>query len=123
MRTILQSQRHSDAHKSCESIAEEFEPKSKYSGLMRKVCCFPVFVWMLTGTLAVIGFICGISVLLLNGTRETAIQHEGNVIKAQTGELMGDTQHQIKHQGDIGVPPLSAEVLSTITAVSSTMTE
>ncbi|GAB5593309.1 hypothetical protein Unana1_08209 [Umbelopsis nana] len=68
---------------------------------MRKVLCIPVFVWILTGTLAAIGLICGLSVLLLNGTRETAIEHEKNIIKAQSGELMGDPMHQIKHASDI----------------------
>ncbi|KAG2188000.1 hypothetical protein INT44_000750 [Umbelopsis vinacea] len=83
--------------KDCESIAEEFPPRNKYSGLTKKVFCVPLIFWLIAGTIASIGLICGLSLFLLNGTREVAIKHEQNVIKAQTGELMGDTMHQIKH--------------------------
>jgi hypothetical protein len=104
--------------KDCESIAEEFAPRSRYSGLTRRVYCVPLIFWLIAATVASIGLICGLSLFLLNGTREVAIEHEQNVIKAQTGELMGDTMHQIKHKNEIS--EASNEPLSTLEAIQPT---
>ncbi|KAH8547997.1 hypothetical protein BGW37DRAFT_523860 [Umbelopsis sp. PMI_123] len=91
--------RHYSPHitEDCESIAEKFAP----SGLTRRVYHVPLIIWLLAGTIASIGLICGLSLFLLNGSREIAIEHEQNVIKAQTGELMGDTRHQITHVQEV----------------------
>jgi hypothetical protein len=104
--------------KDCESIAEEFASRSRYSGLTRRVYCMPLLFWLIAGTVASIGLICGLSLFLLNGTREIAIKHEQNVIKAQTGELMGDTMHQIKHINEMS--EASTEPSSTMEAIQPT---
>ncbi|KAI8578756.1 hypothetical protein K450DRAFT_272597 [Umbelopsis ramanniana AG] len=102
--------------KDCESIAEAFPPRSRYSGLTRRVYCVPLIFWLIAGTVASIGLICGLSLFLLNGTREVAIKHEQNVIKAQTGELMGDTMHRIKHINEM--PEASSSTLEAILPTS-----
>lgn len=78
-------------HEDCGSIAEEYESTSRYSGLMRRVFYVPLFVWIILGAITIIGFVCGASLLLLNSSRKIAVDHETNVIKAESGQLMRES--------------------------------